>query len=37
VQHLLTVLGSPAQQMLEVELNEAVGIAVLEELLLGGY
>ena len=32
VQHLGLVLGGPAKQMLEVELNEAIGVAVLEEL-----
>jgi len=33
VQHLRLVLGSAAQQVLEVELDEAVGVGALEELL----
>ena len=34
MQHLRPVLGSAAEQVLEVELNEAVAVAVLEELCL---
>ena len=34
VQHLSLVLGSPAEQMLKVQLDEAVGIGALKELRL---
>lgn len=32
MQHLLTVVGSPTEQVLVIQLDEAVGIAVLKEL-----